>query len=224
LEKKTAIVSLPTGDFKAFYDQGALVLDVREPSHFVDGFIPGSIYLGQNFDQGPLLQRELEKHTQLLFIKEKQQDLSLLLPEELLRSEKIKGFLEGGFPAWKEQSGPIDLIIEVDVEELLLDIPFDSNLKMIDTRDPILFTMEHIKGSTNLALEDLLDPVILSQIEEHQNLYLFDDQRSSSLLACSLIKRQGFHNLRNVAGGYQKITTYKDVEVVRNKDGKKPRE
>jgi len=38
-----------------------------------------------------------------------------------------------------------------------------------------------------------------------------------SVIACSLLKRQGIHNLRNIAGGWNALKQQEKVEIVKEK-------
>jgi rhodanese-related sulfurtransferase len=49
------------------------------------------------------------------------------------------------------------------------------------------------------------DPVSLAMLNEHDNLYVHCGGGYRSVIAASLMKRQGFHNLRNVTGGWKKL-------------------
>jgi len=45
----------------------------------------------------------------------------------------------------------------------------------------------------------------MAALSENDNLYVHCGGGYRSVIASSLMKRQGFHNLRNVAGGMEKI-------------------
>lgn len=52
----------------------------------------------------------------------------------------------------------------------------------------------------NLPLDNLTDPGSMADIDENDNLYLHCASGFRSVIAASLLKRQGIHNLRNVLG------------------------
>ena len=49
----------------------------------------------------------------------------------------------------------------------------------------------------------------------HHNLYVHCAGGYRSVIAASLIKRQGIHNLRNVIGGWGTISQQKGIEIVK---------
>jgi rhodanese-related sulfurtransferase len=57
----------------------------------------------------------------------------------------------------------------------------------------------------------------MANLEEKYNLYIHCGGGYRSIIAASLLKRQGIHNLRNVTGGWGKIKDQKGIEVVKEK-------
>jgi rhodanese-related sulfurtransferase len=131
--------------------------------------------------------------------------------------DKIEGCLKGGYEAWKNGGEEIDLIINVEPDELMMDIPFDDRLVVIDVRKPNEFAEGHISEALNIPLNDLNDPGRLAFIEEEDNLYLHCTSGYRSVIAASLLKRQGIHNLRNVSGGWNEIKNLEKIEIIKEK-------
>jgi rhodanese-related sulfurtransferase len=131
--------------------------------------------------------------------------------------DKVKGFLDGGFATWMDAGEPIDMIIDVEADELAMDIPFDENLLVLDVRRETEFADGHIKDAVNLPLQELVDPGSMAILEERHNLYVHCGGGYRSVIAASLLKQQGFHNLRNVTGGWGKIKDQKGIEIVKDK-------
>ena len=57
----------------------------------------------------------------------------------------------------------------------------------------------------------------MSNLEEHFNIYVHCGGGYRSIIAASLLKRQGIHNLRNVTGGWGKIKDQKGIETIKEK-------
>src|SRR5690606_29026667 len=100
---------------------------------------------------------------------------------------------------------------------LLMDMKFDENLVIVDVRRETEFADGHLKNAINIPLNDLTDPATMSLMEETQNIYVHCAGGYRSMIATSLIKKQGIHNLRNVTGGWNKIKAFKNVEVIKDK-------
>jgi rhodanese-related sulfurtransferase len=72
-----------------------------------------------------------------------------------------------------------------------------------------------VKDAVNLPLEEMTDVAQIAQLEEDQNIYVHCRSGYRSVIAASLLKRQGYHNLRNVLGGWQKIKDEKNIETTK---------
>jgi rhodanese-related sulfurtransferase len=129
----------------------------------------------------------------------------------------VVGYLEGGFDAWKASGEEIDMIIDVEADELAMDIPFDDHLVVLDVRRPAEYADGHVKDAMNIPLNEMTDVVNIANLEEEQNIYVHCAGGYRSVIAASLIKRQGVHNIRNVVGGWNKIKEQEKIEKVKDK-------
>ena len=124
-------------------------------------------------------------------------------------------YLKGGFDAWKKAGEKVDLVIDVEADELIMDIPHDPNLKIVDVRRETEFADGHLADAVNLPLNEMTDVAELAQFEENENLYIHCAGGYRSVIAASLLKRQGIHNLRNVVGGWGKIKDQEKAKIVK---------
>jgi rhodanese-related sulfurtransferase len=67
----------------------------------------------------------------------------------------------------------------------------------------------------NLPLHEMTDVAQLAQFEDNQNLYVHCAGGYRSVIAASLLKREGIHNLRNVLGGWSKIKEQEKASIVK---------
>ncbi|MGZ3882529.1 MAG: rhodanese-like domain-containing protein, partial [Flavisolibacter sp.] len=95
--------------------------------------------------------------------------------------------------------------------------PFDEKLVVVDVRKSTEFAEGHVKKAVSLPLNEMADPVHLSGFDEDQNLYVHCQGGYRSVIATSLLKRQGIHNIRNVVGGYKKISEQKTIKTEKEK-------
>jgi hydroxyacylglutathione hydrolase len=130
--------------------------------------------------------------------------------------DKIEGYLEGGFEAWQAAGEPIDIIIDVEPDELLMDLPFDENIVVLDVRKETEYADGHIKDAVNIPLNTLTDPATMANIEDVHNVYVHCAGGYRSVIAASMMKRQGIHNLRNVSGGWGEIKKLEKFEIEKN--------
>ena len=97
----------------------------------------------------------------------------------------------------------------------MMDIPFDDKLIVVDVRKPAEFADGHLKNAQNIPLEEMTDPGNLANFDEDQNIYVHCAGGYRSVIASSLFKRQGIHNIRNILGGWSKIREQGKAEIVK---------
>lgn len=201
--------------FKEKLNEDAILVDTRNAGEFTNGFITGAIFIGLEgrFAEwaGSLL--PFDKPIVLVTPAGKEEETVIRLSR--VGFDKMEGFLEGGFETWKKAGEKIDLIIDVEADELMMDIPHDPNLQVVDVRRETEFADGHLKDALNLPLSEMTDVVELAQFEDNQNLYVHCAGGYRSVIAASLLKRQGIHNLRNVVGGWNKIKEQEKVTIVK---------
>jgi rhodanese-related sulfurtransferase len=196
-------------------DESIVILDSRNAGAFTDGFVPGSLFIGRdgNFVEWAL--DLLSPSAGIILIAEAGKEAESIGLLAGAGFTCIEGFLEGGFETWKAAGEEIDMIINVDAAEMAMDIPFDENLVILDVRRPVEYAEGHVENAVNIPLSDLSDPGNLVQLEERDNLYIHCARGYRSVIAASLLKQQGYNNLRNISGGWEFIRHTKGIKIVK---------
>jgi rhodanese-related sulfurtransferase len=204
--------------FKNWITSGeAVLLDTRVSDVFVAGFVPGSISIGLDGRFAEWAGSILPFDKPMVLVTAPGEEKESVIRLARVGFDKVKGYLQGGFEAWQQAGETIDMIIDVEADELAMDIPFDENLVVVDVRRETEFADGHVSEAINLPLQELTDPGNMAQFEDHHNLYIHCGGGYRSIIAASLLKRQGIHNLRNVTGGWGKIKDQKGIEIVKEK-------
>jgi rhodanese-related sulfurtransferase len=190
-----------------------IILDTRDNETFAEGFITGSIFIGLNdrFEDWAL--SLIPSGYSILLVTPPGEEDETAHRLKKAGFNKIIGYLAGGIDAWKNAGEITDLIIQVEADELAMDIPFDDNLIVIDVRNEAAYAEGHVKDALNIPLKTMTDPGVLAILEDNDNLYIHCQAGDHSLIAVSLIKRQGLHNLRHLAGGWESIVQEKRIET-----------
>jgi hydroxyacylglutathione hydrolase len=216
-ELMSGFKAMSVTDFKQQTKNDVTILDTRPAPLFTQGFIPGSISIGLEGRFAEWAASLLAFDKDILLVTEARKETESLIRLARVGFEKIKGYLAEGFDAWKNAGEQIDLIIDVEPDEMAMDLPFDENMLVIDVRRETEFADGHIAGAVNIPLEEMVDPASMGNINENQNLYVHCAGGYRSVIASSLLKRQGIHNLRNIIGGWNKIQELEKVEIVKEK-------
>jgi hydroxyacylglutathione hydrolase len=192
--------------------EDAVIVDTRRAEVFSNGFIPGSVFLGLEGRFAEWAGSLLPFDQPMIIITEAGKEKETIIRLARVGFDKVKGYVKGGFEAWKNAGEETDMIIEVEADELAMDIPFDDRLVVVDVRKPVEFAEGHVKNALNIPLNDMTDPANMAHLEEDQNIYVHCQGGYRSMIATSLLKRQGIHNLRNVSGGWNKIREQDKIE------------
>ena len=209
--------AVSVSEFKNMIDDETIILDTRHTDTFTEGFVPGAINIGLEGRFAEWAGSLLSFDAPILLITEPGMEKESIIRLARVGFDKVIGHLAGGFEAWKNAGEEINIIINVEPDELMMDMPYDKNLVVMDVRRPAEFAEGHIKDAVNLPLNDLVDPAVMANIEEDQNVYVHCGSGYRSVIAASLMKRQGIHNIHNVAGGWNKIKELEKVEIVKER-------
>lgn len=204
---------LGIGAFKELIEKEVLILDTRKETDFTQGFVPGSISIGLDGRFAEWAGSLLPFEQPMILVTEPGKEKETLVRLARVGFDKVEGYLEGGFKVWQQAGESVDLIIDIEADEMAMDLPYDDNLVVLDVRREAEFADGHIKGAVNLPLNELSDPGTMANLEDNHNIYVHCGGGYRSVIASSLLKRQGIHNLRNVLGGWDKIKEQKNIEV-----------
>ena len=214
---KHSLKALSIEDVKKAMTEAAVILDTRNEEIFTLGFIPGSVSIGLEGRFAEWAGSLLSFDEPMILVTEAGKEKESIIRLARVGFSKVIGYVDGGFEAWKNSGEEFDMIINVEADELAMDIPFDDNLVVLDVRKPTEFAEGHVKEAINIPLEDMTDPANLATLEEEQNIYVHCQSGYRSIIASSLLKRQGIHNIRNIVGGFNKISEQASIKTEKEK-------
>src|SRR4030095_1958063 len=135
---------LSVKDFKEKMKTDVMILDTRNSEKFTEGFIPGSVSIGLNGRFAEWAGSLLPYETLLLLVCDPGNEKESIIRLARVGIDNVQGSLEGGYDSWKNINEPSDMIINVEADELMMDIPFDQNLVVMDVRRPVEFAEGHL--------------------------------------------------------------------------------
>ena len=211
------LTPLSVKDFKEKITDDTILLDTRDSIEFTKGFVPGSISIGLDGRFAEWAGSLLSFDSPMLLVTDPGKEKESIVRLARVGFDKIMGYLDGSYEAWKNAGEEIDMVIDVEADELLMDMRHDDKLVVLDVRKETEFADGHLKDALNIPLQELRDPGNMATLEEDQNIYVHCGGGYRSVIAASLMKKQGFHNLRNVIGGWGKIKKEEGAEIVKEK-------
>ncbi|MFK7906928.1 MAG: rhodanese-like domain-containing protein, partial [Chitinophagales bacterium] len=182
----------------------AVVLDVRSENEFGEGHIPRSIFIGLDGSFAPWVGD---------LIKDVKQPILLVVNEDRLEEavtrlarvgfDNVLGYLQGGFEAWKKAGKEIDTIEGVTAEALTKMALNNAEIAIVDVRKKSEFLSEHVEGAENMPLSEL--NYHLAGMPRETPFYVHCLGGYRSMIAASILKSRGYHNLVDVKGGFRAI-------------------
>ncbi|RYY20978.1 MAG: MBL fold metallo-hydrolase [Chitinophagaceae bacterium] len=215
LEK--ALTPLSPEAFEQIINQEEVfIIDSRKATDFTQGFVPGAISIGLDGRFAEWAGALLPFDKPILLVTDPGMERETAVRLARVGFSKMMGYLQGGVTAWRDAGKETDLIIDIEADELAMDLPFDDNLVVVDVRRETEFADGHVAGAMNIPLNEMSDPGSMANIEEHHNLYVHCAGGYRSVIAASLLKRQGIHNLRNIVGGWGAIQNEKNIKTAKD--------
>lgn len=181
----------------------AIVLDVRHQSEFIKGHIPRSVFIGIDGNFAPWVGALIVDVTQpILLVAPKGREEEVVTRLSRVGFDNVVGYLDGGFEAWKDANMEIDTITSISAEEFAKDFEEKKDV-VFDVRREGEYIAEHVDGAKNTQLDYLNN--YLSEFPEDKTFYVHCAGGYRSVIAASILKSRGIHNLVDVAGGYDAI-------------------
>lgn len=187
---------------EAANETGALILDVRTQSEFAKGHIPRSIFIGLDGGFAPWVGS---------LIGDVQQPILLVTPEgreteTITRLSRVGfdntiGYLNGGFDSWIKAAKEYDVVSSIPADtfkELLVE-----NKNVFDVRKSGEYLSEHVQEAVNTPLDYLNNH--LEEFPEDGTFFVHCAGGYRSMIAASILKSRGIHNLIDVQGGFKAI-------------------
>jgi hydroxyacylglutathione hydrolase len=213
LVKEKGLTALSIDDFKSKVAEGAWILDTRQSTAFTASFIPESLSIGLDGRFAEWAGILLPFGQKIVLVTDEGKEDESVTRLARIGFDTVEGYLKGGLASWLAAGETIDLIIDIDADELAMDLPHDQNLEVLDVRKETEFAEGHVQGAQNLPLNTMADIMNIALVPHDRNLYVHCAGGYRSVIAASLLKRQGFHNLRNVLGGFASIKQIENIPI-----------
>jgi hydroxyacylglutathione hydrolase len=182
-----------------FMKKGSQVVDIRSPTSFAAGHIPGSLSIWR--DGIPAYAGWYLNYTDPIVLVD---DFSLDLGEVLrhfvrLGYDNISGYLSGGFPAWSRSGKEISRIGAWSVKKMHERLG-RQDLFVLDVRD--IANREKygfIPGSSHIYAGEL--PNESGIVPKGKKIVVYCDAGYKGGLAASYLRKSGYDDVANILGG-----------------------
>lgn len=177
-----------------------LILDTRAPEDFENGTVPGTINIGLNGQYALWVGALLDPKKSLILITDTGKEKEAVLRLARVGYENVKGVLKGGIFEWKKAGKPVSIVNSISAVEF---VQIDSNKNVIDVRNPGEWSSGIIENAKLITLADLEKK--LSTLNRDQPYFIHCAGGYRSMMATSLLQKNGFKNVTNIRGGIDKL-------------------
>lgn len=201
LERGT--VALTPRDFEhAANETGAVVLDVRHQDDFAKAHVPRSIFIGLNGSFAPWVGALIADVAQpILLIAPKGKEEEAITRLSRVGFDGAIGYLKEGMEAWAASGKEVDSVESIEAPAFGAKVA--ENVPVFDVRKESEFNTGHVENAQSAPLDYLNDH--LAEFPDKETFYVHCAGGYRSMIAASILKSRGIHNLIDVAGGLAAI-------------------
>ncbi len=180
--------------------EDVIILDVRNQNEFRQGFIPGSIFIGLKGSFAPWVGSIIKDvNTKLLLVCDRGLEEEAILRLSRVGFDNCLGYLDGGISSWTN-SNNYDTIESISADDLSKII---EQVSLIDVRKSGERSNGYLYNSKHVSLDDFQDQI--KEIDKNNNNYIHCAGGYRSMIACSILKRNGYDSVIDVKGGFSSI-------------------
>lgn len=184
-------------------ETGAIILDVRHQDDFANGHVPGSIFIGLDGSFAPWVGALIADVKQnLLIVASQGREEETVTRLSRVGFDYSIGYLKGGFETWKNSTKEYDTVPSLSA--IKFRIVLETNeIPVFDVRKETEYISEHMPQAKNTPLDFINN--YLNEFPSAENFYVHCAGGYRSMIAASILKKRGIHNLINVDGGFKDI-------------------
>ena len=184
-------------------ETGAMVLDVRNEKDFVKGFIPSSIFIGIDGGFAPWVGSVFgDVQQKILLVAPVGREEETLTRLARVGFDQVLGFLEGGFEAWQAAGKETDSIESIPATEARMRLELKKQA-VVDVRKTSEYQAEHVEDALSIPLDFINSS--MAEFPKDETFYLHCKGGYRSVIASSILKSRGYHNLVDIQGGFDAI-------------------
>jgi len=192
---------LTLAQLQSAVDHGAQLLDTRDPTEFAAAHLPGSINIGLAGQYASWAGTLLDPSRPIVIVADPGAEMQSALRLGRIGFDRVEGFLDGGLAA--VDRGPFGSAIastdRLSPHMAAERIAGGNPPLMIDVRTPTERSAKAVEGSAHRPLNTLASG--LHDVPHDRALIVFCAGGYRSSIAASLLQRDGFTNVSELAGG-----------------------
>ena len=182
-------------------ENGALVLDVRSKEEYENSHVPRSIFIGLDGGFAPWVgELIVDVKTPILLVCNESKIEEAVTRLSRVGFDNTLGYIT--IEKWKENGKEIDSINSISAVETVKRLENKSSI-LIDVRKENEYKSQHVVNAHNYQLSSINN--YLPKFDEKNDYYIHCQSGYRSMIACSILKSRGIHNITNVIGGFKNL-------------------
>ncbi|MCB0278925.1 MAG: MBL fold metallo-hydrolase [Calditrichaeota bacterium] len=178
-----------------------LIIDTRSTREFEQSHINGSIFIGLNGMFAIWAASLIDLNREIVILAADQQSaLESIIRLARVGIENVHGYIDGGIDAWVKSGGETSQLNSLNADELE---KIKSGSLVLDVRRPSEFSGGHLDSAKNFPLDHIENEI--SDLDSSLDYVIYCAGGYRSVIASSLLKRNGIHRITNIRGGYAAI-------------------
>ena len=200
---KRGNVALDASTFKSMSEhKEALVLDCRNQQEFAKSHVPGSIFIGLDGQFAPWVGALIEDINQpIILVTPKGREEEAVSRLARIGYDNSLGYLKEGMQTWTEaglETASLKSILATEMEA-----DFAKGINLIDVRKDGEYLASNVVGAEHQSLDLIYDNIDF--FDEKKTYYIHCAGGYRSMIAASILKANGKHNLIDIQGGFGAI-------------------
>lgn len=185
-------------------ETSAIVLDTRNAGDFAKGFVPQSINIGLKGDFAPWVGAMIMDVNQpILLVTDVGQEEEAVTRLSRVGFDRVIGFLNGGFDAWKLSGNEVDTIRRITPLSFESQVVIGESV-VFDVRKDTEYAAEHVDQAFNRPLAFINDWI--KEVDPQTHFFVHCAGGYRSMIAASILQARGYRNFSEVDGGFAAIS------------------
>ena len=181
----------------------AIILDVRHQDAYAEAHIPQSIFIGLDGQFAPWVGAMIgDTQQNILLVCDECNVKEAITRLSRVGFDQVLGYLDGSIEAWEKADKEIDSVLSVTAENFEKGWKSNQQIPVVDVRKAGEFDSGHLAVAKHISLDEINEK--LNEIPKEE-FYIHCAGGYRSMIAASILKARGIHNMIDVKGGFGAI-------------------
>ena len=194
-----------------FIKNGAIILDVRNNNDFADNHIKGAINIALNGSFAIYTGSIMSLSQPIVLVCEMGKEKEPLTRLARVGFENVIGYWDDDINFLEPFGVELSKIKTITVDDLN-EVLTNEKIVVLDVRLKNEFNVQHLKNAINIPLNELQERI--TELNPKDELLIYCAGGYRSMIAASILEKNGFKKLINLNGGINAVNKYKPEMIL----------